>query len=126
MPLFVSLHVAWRRLLSAHLIPDLSRDILQLRRREKDYLLRDDKRYINMALQELQGMKNQIETSGISADDKIRLLGLLANYEKDFLALVEQNDHIVTARCGDAGSYFPDLPTGRRTTWNRQPGSGTK
>jgi methyl-accepting chemotaxis protein len=82
-------------MLSAHFIPDLSRDILQLRRREKDYLLRDDKRYVTMALQELQGMRNQIEASSISADDKLRLLGLLANYEKDFLALVEQNDRIV-------------------------------
>ncbi len=80
--------------LTAHLIPDLSHDILQLRRREKDYLLRGDKLYVDMALQELQGMKKQIEASGISVDGKIRLLGLLANYKKDFLALVEQNHRI--------------------------------
>lgn len=81
-------------MLSAHLIPDLSRDILQLRRREKDYLLRDDKRYVTMALQETQRMRQQISASSISADDKARLLSLLDNYETDFLALVEQNDRI--------------------------------
>lgn len=81
-------------ILNAHYVSDLERNILQLRRREKDYLLRDDKIYVNMALQELQLIHAQVEASTISAEDKARFIVLMQNYRKDFLALVEQNDLI--------------------------------
>ena len=81
-------------ILAAHYIPDMERNILQLRRREKDYLLRDDKRYVEMALGDWQRIAAQVGGSDIAAPDKARLTDLLAQYRRDFLALVDQNDRI--------------------------------
>ena len=81
-------------ILRAHYIPDMETNILQLRRREKDYLLRNDKQYVEMALGEWQGITEQVEGSDISQEDKSRLTVLLDQYRRDFLALVEQNDRI--------------------------------
>ncbi len=78
----------------AHYIPDMERNILQLRRREKDYLLRHDKQYVEMALREWQRISDQVERAEIAQEDKDRLGVLLADYRRDFLALVEQNDLI--------------------------------
>ncbi|MCU7865187.1 MAG: hypothetical protein KZQ92_14545, partial [Candidatus Thiodiazotropha sp. (ex Lucinoma borealis)] len=81
-------------LLNKHYIPDLEHNILQLRRREKDYLLRDDKGYVKMALQELERIRAQVDGSMISVQDKTMITHLMENYQKDFKALVEQNDRI--------------------------------
>lgn len=82
-------------LFESHYIPNLARDILQLRRREKDYLLRGDERYVELANGEIDRMTQQISGSAISTQDKAQLTGLLEDYRGDFLALVEQNRHIV-------------------------------
>ncbi len=81
-------------ILEAHYVPDLERNILQLRRREKDYLLRGDSKYVEMALQELATIHAQVDASKISLDKKDQFKLLLDNYQKDFLSLVEQNRHI--------------------------------
>ena len=81
-------------LLKAHYLSGLGEDILQVRRREKDYLLRDDKKYVDMAIAELDQIGAQVKTSAITAEDKTRFTFLLDNYRRDFLALVNQNDRI--------------------------------
>jgi HAMP domain-containing protein len=81
-------------ILRAHFVPDMEANILQLRRREKDYLLRLDKRYVDMALAEHQKILDQVQAAEIADDDKARLTELLADYRRDFLALVAQNDRI--------------------------------
>lgn len=81
-------------LLKAHYVSDLESSILQLRRREKDYLLRGDKKYVDMALQELEHIDSQVDASVISAKEKMHFKTLLGNYRSDFLALIEQNDLI--------------------------------
>ena len=78
-------------LFTTHLVPDLRAQILQLRRREKDYLLRLDPRYVDMALEELQHIGRSVEISAIAATEKDLLNQLLSDYRRDFLALVEQN-----------------------------------
>ncbi|MEJ1298204.1 MAG: hypothetical protein RPU64_06955 [Candidatus Sedimenticola sp. (ex Thyasira tokunagai)] len=78
-------------LLAAHYIPDLERNILQLRRWEKDYLLRGERGHVDLALDELVGMHTQIGASAIAPEHKAKLEGLLSDYERDFLVLVEQN-----------------------------------
>ena len=83
-------------ILRAHYIPGMEADILQLRRREKDYLLRNDKQYVEMALREWQRITERVDGSGVSQDDKARLSLLLAQYRRDFLELVEQNDDIAS------------------------------
>jgi methyl-accepting chemotaxis protein len=81
-------------LLNAHLIPNLEAGVLQLRRREKDYLLRHDKQYVDMALAELAAIRSLIQQSAVTEQAKAPLLQLTQAYEADFLALVEQNDRI--------------------------------
>lgn len=81
-------------ILNNHHVPDLAYNILQLRRREKDYLLRHDKKYVDMVQQELERIHVLVEPSTISTEQKTLFLTLLKNYQRDFLALVEQNDQI--------------------------------
>ncbi|MCP3867345.1 MAG: HAMP domain-containing protein [Gammaproteobacteria bacterium] len=81
-------------LLNTHYVPELGKNLLQLRRREKDYLLRGDLEYVDMAIRELGIIRNQVEISQVSTDDKEYFLDLLENYRRDFLALVEQNARI--------------------------------
>ena len=80
--------------LKAHRVPDLDATILQLRRREKDYLLRLDHRYVDMALSELGRIRQSVDSSVIANSEKSHLGDLISDYERDFLALVEQNSVI--------------------------------
>ncbi len=81
-------------LINSHYVPDLGHDILQLRRREKDYLLRGDKKYVDMALTEVQNIRSGVENSSIPEQVKNHFTELLQNYQRDFLALVAQNGQI--------------------------------
>ncbi len=85
-------------LLNTHYVPDLERGILQLRRREKDYLLRGDKRYADMAVLEVQIIHEQLEMSSIDEHRKQKLAALLDKYQRDFLVLVAQNDRIASLK----------------------------
>ncbi len=82
-------------LLRNHYVPDLEMNILMLRRNEKDYLLRGDKRYVENVRSVVQDILGNIADSEIPAQEKESLRGELLEYEKDFLALVEQNDRII-------------------------------
>ena len=81
-------------LLEAHYVLDLETNILQLRRREKDYLLRNDPQYVRMVQGIADTIRGQVAISPISDPDKVLLRGLLGDYERDFNALVAQNDRI--------------------------------
>jgi methyl-accepting chemotaxis protein len=78
-------------ILVAHRVPDMEAHILQVRRREKDYLLRLDERYVEMTIAELQRIQQSVESSMIADAEKEQLTGLLSDYRRYFLALVEQN-----------------------------------
>jgi methyl-accepting chemotaxis protein len=96
-------------ILNAHFVPDMEVRILQLRRREKDYLLRHDERYVAMALDEIEGLNQQIRSATIRAEAQEELLRLLASYHRDFLALVIQNqriDGLVSQMNQTAGAIF--------------------
>jgi signal transduction histidine kinase len=81
-------------LLLLHRVPDLGYDILQLRRREKDYLLRGDVKYVQWALREIETIRKKISASVIASTNKNGLIKLTETYQTDFLALVEQNRRI--------------------------------
>ena len=67
----------------------LFKDMLMLRRREKDFMLRLDLKYIDKFSKDLQVMYRDVDSSSHSAREKQKLLSNLSQYEKDFLALVE-------------------------------------
>ncbi len=81
-------------LLQAHYIPDLQTAVLQMRRREKDYLLRTDAKYVTMVDAIADDIGAGIQGSGIADADKAALLALVAGYRADFHALVDQNARI--------------------------------
>ena len=64
-------------LLNTHYVSELGKNILQLRRREKDYLLRGDKQYVELAIRELNLIQDQVEASAISEEDGLHFLSLL-------------------------------------------------
>ena len=67
----------------------LSKDMLMLRRREKDFMLRDDMKYVKKFEKDFVTISQNLATSGLSNDQKTTLQGLLDTYRKDFLALSE-------------------------------------
>jgi PAS domain S-box-containing protein len=107
--------------LGAHFVPDLEADILQLRRREKDYLLRGDRKYVEWAQREIGTIRSNIGQSAISAQQKSMLIALLESYEKDFHALVAQNDQIaqLTAEMRVAVARITSLAEENVTEGNR-------
>jgi methyl-accepting chemotaxis protein len=81
-------------LLEAHYLSGLGESILQVRRREKDYLLRHDEKYVAMVHAELDRITAQVKTSAVAESDKARFAVLMDNYRRDFGALVDQTDRI--------------------------------
>jgi len=81
-------------LISARYVPDMAQNILMLRRHEKDYLQRGDRAYVAKVRLTIQDILDNISSSKIPPLEKESLGGQLRGYEKDFFALVEQNDRI--------------------------------
>lgn len=82
--------------LNAYRVANLEASVLQLRRREKDFLLRGDESYPPMVVDIAEKIRSQIAASAIAAADKTLLIDLLQAYERDFLALVAQSSSITT------------------------------
>jgi methyl-accepting chemotaxis protein len=68
--------------------------ILQLRRREKDYLLRGDETYLAMVDDILTETAERVGRAPIGEPERDALTERLANYGRDFHALVEQDRRI--------------------------------
>jgi HAMP domain. len=83
-------------MLNAYHVPKLEASVLQLRRREKDFLLRGDETYPPMVVEIADAIRAQIARSLIADADKALLTGLLQDYQRDFLALVAQSGSIGT------------------------------
>jgi methyl-accepting chemotaxis protein len=82
-------------ILDAHYVPDLETSVLELRRREKDFLLRGGEAYPQMVVEIARKIHAQIATSPLAAADKSLLDGLLRDYEQGFRNLVSQHNSIV-------------------------------
>lgn len=91
-------------LIQRQYVPGMEVSVLELRRREKDYLLRLDPRYVGMVEEELAALRGQVGASLVAEPEKAALLGMLTSYERDFRALVDQNARVeeLTARMNEA------------------------
>jgi methyl-accepting chemotaxis protein len=76
-------------------IPSLEEEILTLRRREKDYLLRGDKSYVTAVHKTAVQILANIKSASLSTANKQTLIAGIKRYEKDFLALVDHNNEII-------------------------------
>lgn len=77
-------------------VHNLESRIMQLRRREKDYLLRGDPIYVEMVDQIAADIRHQITESAVAQTEKAEFNALLRGYERDFHALVDQ-DHLIAS-----------------------------
>ncbi|WP_130470779.1 methyl-accepting chemotaxis protein [Candidatus Magnetaquicoccus inordinatus] len=75
----------------------LERDLLSLRRHEKDYLLRSDKKYVDLLHKEAGKLGEKINAlANVAENDKRQMSEMLASYERDFVALVAVDDQIAS------------------------------
>jgi methyl-accepting chemotaxis protein len=73
----------------------LERDLLSLRRHEKDYLLRLDKKYVeNLHKETLKLTEKILGLGNMPETERQQLSELLTAYERDFVALVAIDDQI--------------------------------
>lgn len=82
-------------ILHSHYVPELETNVLKLRRREKDFLLRGDESYPPMVVEIARTIRAQIGESALAEADKAQLLALLRDYQRSFLVLVSQRASIV-------------------------------
>ena len=109
------------KMIKQHYVPDLDRNILQLRRHEKDYLLRGENKYVEAASQMIQKIQNQVKHSQIDPQAKSIFIELLNNYQNDFLALVDQNKKMIdlVADMEKAAANINQLVTNNVTVSNQ-------
>jgi CHASE3 domain sensor protein len=81
-------------ILEAYHVPDLETEVLKLRRREKDFLLRGDPVYAPMVADIARSIRSRIAESRIADADKALLAGLLRDYQRSFLVLVSRHANI--------------------------------
>ncbi|EXI64324.1 MAG: signal transduction histidine-protein kinase BaeS [Candidatus Accumulibacter adjunctus] len=98
-------------ILHAHYVPNLETNILKLRRREKDFLLRGDESYPPMVVEIARAIRVQIGESALAESDRAQLLALLRDYQRGFLVLVSQRAHIaaLTAEMNAAADQVAPL-----------------
>ena len=65
--------------------------LLEVRRNEKDYLLREDQKYVDLLTKNLQSLKSDAAASGMSASDKATFLEYADKYMAAFNELVNQD-----------------------------------
>ncbi len=85
--------------------------VLQLRRREKDYLLRGDPAYVQMVDQIVTDLSGRIASAPLNPAERTHLQALLAAYTRDFHALLAQDQRIavLTAEMEDAAARITPL-----------------
>ncbi|MBF0612162.1 MAG: HAMP domain-containing protein [Magnetococcales bacterium] len=82
------------QLLDHHSIANIWRDYLTLRRYEKDYLLREDSKYVERWAGLLEKVKKNVATASIEEEDRKTILAQLDRYGSDFQSLVAMDKEI--------------------------------
>lgn len=72
----------------------LMKDMLMLRRREKDFMLRLDAKYLDKFNQDVQIMQRNLSDSRHSVEKKDEITGLLKSYSDQFINFVKLNQKI--------------------------------
>ncbi|MEO5364501.1 MAG: methyl-accepting chemotaxis protein [Magnetococcus sp. DMHC-8] len=78
-------------ILKTRYVPGLAQSYLDIRKNEKDYLLRKDEKYVAGVTGRVEALRQTIVTSGLADGDKNALVDLAKNYQQAFLALVAKD-----------------------------------
>ena len=82
----------------------LMKDMLMLRRREKDFMLRHEIKYLEKFNKDFSVISRHITAAEIGKDTKQKISGLMAKYDQDFRALVKANQVVgLTSKAGLRG-----------------------
>ena len=73
---------------------ELTNLVLQMRRHEKDYMLRGDRKYVDLTHAVADDLKGQVEKGDFPAATKQRLTALIENYRQGFDQLVAKDTEI--------------------------------
>ncbi|MBF0270616.1 MAG: methyl-accepting chemotaxis protein [Magnetococcales bacterium] len=81
-------------LLESHYVPGIWKNLLMMRRHEKDYLMRLQDKYVKQLRDVAAVIVGNVNESAIPKDVKERILANVTDYEESFVALVDQNGRI--------------------------------
>ncbi|MBF0191423.1 MAG: hypothetical protein HQL99_09860 [Magnetococcales bacterium] len=81
-------------LLKTRYVPGLAQLYLEIRKDEKDYLLRNDEKYIVSLAKKLDAMRQQAETSFIPDEDKTVLVQTSKQYQQALMELVAKEKEL--------------------------------
>ncbi|CAK0753208.1 methyl-accepting chemotaxis protein [Gammaproteobacteria bacterium] len=97
--------------LKANYVPRLSGLYLNIRKDEKDYLLRKDEKYVAKVTRELDSIRQEITTSAISSGDKGVLIEAAKQYQSAFTALVTKDKEIaeITTKMREAAHLIEPI-----------------
>ena len=73
---------------------ELLAGMLQLRRNEKDFMLRLDDKYVGRFNNNIAGLQDRVSNSELGTGQKGQINDLLANYQGAFLDLVQEQQHL--------------------------------
>ncbi|MBF0182878.1 MAG: methyl-accepting chemotaxis protein [Magnetococcales bacterium] len=82
-------------LLESHYVTGLAEGYLQIRKEEKDYLLRGDEKYATAVGKQVEQLQQRIQASPISEQDKRALSETMTTYRERFSALVAKDKEII-------------------------------
>ncbi|MEO5353595.1 MAG: methyl-accepting chemotaxis protein [Magnetococcus sp. XQGC-1] len=83
-------------LLTAHHVPGLDRFYLEIRKDEKDYLLRGEEKYVTGVTKKLDALRKAVAASAIADGEKNTLTETAGQYQTAFLALVAKDKDLAT------------------------------
>ncbi|MBF0181566.1 MAG: HAMP domain-containing protein [Magnetococcales bacterium] len=83
-------------LLKTHYVPGLAQIYLEIRKDEKDYLLRGEEKYVANVSKRVETLHKEITDSGIPEADRKILLDTTKKYQQDFQALIAKDKEIAT------------------------------
>ncbi|MBF0189691.1 MAG: methyl-accepting chemotaxis protein [Magnetococcales bacterium] len=82
------------QLLESHYVPGIWKNLLMMRRHEKDYLMRLQDKYVKQLRDVAAVIVGSVNESAIPKETKERILTNVTDYEESFVALVDQNARI--------------------------------
>ncbi|GAB6095036.1 hypothetical protein JCM14469_12880 [Desulfatiferula olefinivorans] len=80
--------------LNEYYVPGIRADLLMIRRHEKDYLLRGEKKYVDQTRGAVKALVQSLNGSGIADDSKADLVRQLDRYTEAFDALVAEQQTV--------------------------------
>ncbi|MBF0285599.1 MAG: methyl-accepting chemotaxis protein, partial [Magnetococcales bacterium] len=91
---------AMEEIIDAHAVPGIWRDLLEMRKHEKDYIAREDAKYVERVGKTADRILANVGASAVPEEAKKTIQGLLDTYRKAFMELVKKDADVTAAAAG--------------------------